>query len=89
MKSSLIVAALLSAAFAALPAVPAVAADTLAKPNVAAECFVVPLLPDCTAQWNAEWKAKGFHWTPVPVAWWTCEPAAAGSGHLLDCATDA
>jgi hypothetical protein len=87
MKKTLILAALLSAAVA-MPAVPAVAADTAAA-TVDAKCYVFPLLPDCAAQWNDYWKAKGYHYAPLPNAWWTCERAEAGAGHLLDCDTDA
>jgi hypothetical protein len=87
MKKTLILAALLSAAVA-MPAVPAVAADTAAA-TVDGKCYVLPLLPDCAAQWNDYWAAKGYHISPLPVAWWTCERAEEGSGHLLDCETDA
>ena len=88
MKKTLMLVALMGAAFA-MPAMPTMAADTATKTGVEAKCFILPLLPDCAAQWNEEWKANGFHWTPLPVAWWTCEQAEANAGHLLDCKTDA
>jgi len=89
MKKTLIAAALMSAAFA-LPAVPASAADVVivdAPDSVDAVCFILPLLPDCAAQWNAYWEAKGYHVT-TPYAWWTCKPAGDGAGHLLECETN-
>jgi hypothetical protein len=88
MKKTLMLAAMVSAALA-VPVMPATAADSITKTGVDAVCFVLPLLPDCTAQWNEEWKANGYHWTPIPVAWWTCERAEAAAGHLLDCDADA
>jgi hypothetical protein len=89
MKKTLVLAALMSAAFA-LPTVPASAADlVVTETGVDAVCYILPLLPDCVAQWNEEFKANGYHWTPLPVAWWTCEKAEANAGHLLDCDTDA
>jgi len=87
MKKTLMIAALVAAsAFAAMPTY---AADMAAGPDVDAKCVIAPLLPDCVAQWNDYWKSKGFHVTPLPVAWWTCAKAEAGSGHLLECDTDA
>ncbi|MEO6012981.1 MAG: hypothetical protein ABIQ30_05275 [Devosia sp.] len=89
MKKILMVAALIGAAFA-MPTLPATAGDMAAtKTGVEAKCFVFPLLPACAAEWNEEWKANGFHYTPLPVAWWTCTKAEAAAGHLLDCKTDA
>ena len=87
MKKILMLAALVGAAIA-LPAAPTMAGDMAAKPNVEGKCVVFPLLPDCVAQWDADAKAHGFHWTPLPNAWWTCKKAEAGAGHLLDCETD-
>jgi hypothetical protein len=81
MKKTLMIAALVAAG--SLLAMPTYAADS-AAPDVEAKCVIVPLLPDCAAQWNEYWKSKGFHVT-TPVAWWTCEKAAEGSKHLLDC----
>ena len=83
MKKILVLAALMSAALA-VPAMPAMAGE-MAKPAVDAKCVIFPLLPDCVAQWDADAQAHGFHWTPIPNAWWTCKKADAGAGHLLDC----
>lgn len=81
MKKTLIIAALVAAAFAA-PTVPAIAADE--APAVDAKCYILPLLPDCAAQWNDAWQGKGYHLT-TPYAWWTCKKAEDGAGHLIDC----
>jgi hypothetical protein len=86
MKKTLIVAALFAAAVA-LPTMPTYAGDMAEAPTVEAKCFVAPLLPDCAAQWNEYWKAKGLHVT-TPYAWWTCAKAEDGAGHLLDCETN-
>jgi hypothetical protein len=83
MKKTLILAAFLSAA-AALPAVPATAAE-MTETGVEAICFVLPGLPKCIEEWRAEAAAHGYSWTPIPNAWWTCVKAEDGSGHLLDC----
>lgn len=89
MKKTLIVAALLAASAVATPSFAAdavVVVDDAARPD--AVCFVLPLLPDCAAQWHDYWKAQGYH-VAMPVEWWTCVKAEAGSGHLLDCDNDA
>jgi hypothetical protein len=90
MKKTLILAALMSAAFA-LPTVPVLAADDIVivdeVASISTECYVLPLLPDCTAEWHDYWKAKGLH-VAMPVEWWTCVRAEEGAGHLLDCETD-
>jgi hypothetical protein len=85
MKKTLLIAALVAAA----TAFPATAADVVIveADAVDAKCFVLPLLPDCAAQWNDYWQAKGYHLT-TPYAWWTCKPAEAGAGHLLACETN-
>ena len=88
MKQTLMLAALMSVAFT-LPTMAATAPDSPTKTGVEARCFVFPLLPDCVAEWNEEWKANGFHLSPLPFAWWTCEKAEAEAGVLLECATDA
>lgn len=85
MKKILLVAALVSAAVA-VPAMPSMAADVAAKPAVEAKCFVLPLLPDCVAEWSADAQSHGFHLTTIPNAWWTCKKAEPKAGHLLDCA---
>ncbi len=84
MKKTLIVAALVTAATMA-PTMPTLAAD--AAPAVESKCYILPLLPDCAAEWHDAWKAKGLH-VAMPHEWWTCKKAEAGSGHLLDCDTD-
>ena len=84
MKKTLILAALIAAATAA-PAVPVLAADDV--PQVESKCYVLPLLPDCAAEWNDYWQAKGYHLT-TPYAWWTCAKAEDGAGHLIDCDTN-
>jgi hypothetical protein len=89
MKKTLIFAALMSAAFA-IPTVSTSAAEVVivdAPESVDAVCFVLPLLPDCAAQWNDYWLSKGYHLT-TPYAWWTCRPAGDGAGHLLECETN-
>jgi hypothetical protein len=84
MKKTLIVAALI----ASVTAFPATAETVVIVDDaVDAKCIVLPLLPDCAAQWNAYWEAKGYHFT-TPYAWWTCKPAEAGAGHLLECETN-
>ncbi len=83
MKKTLILAALVSAA-AAIPAIPASAAE-VTKTGVEAVCFVLPGLPKCIEEWRAEAEANGWSATMLPNAWWTCKAAASGSGHLLDC----
>jgi hypothetical protein len=83
MKKMLILAALLSAA-AAMPAVPAAAAE-MTETGVEAICFVLPGLPKCIEEWRDEASAHGWEWTPLPNAWWTCHRAPEGSGHLFDC----
>jgi hypothetical protein len=85
MKKALIIAAL----FAAATAVPATAEEIVIVDEAAvdAQCFILPLLPDCAAQWNAYWLDKGYHVT-TPIAWWTCKPADEGAGHLLACETN-
>jgi hypothetical protein len=84
MKKTFVIAALMSAAFA----LPTMAADEIVivdeAASVEATCYVLPLLPECAAQWNDHWQAKGFHLT-TPIAWWTCEKAEDGAGHLIDC----
>jgi hypothetical protein len=85
MKKTLIAAALVSAALAS-PTISASAAETtITKTGVDAVCFLLPLLPDCVAQWAEEYEANGFQYKAIPVAWWTCEVAAENTGHLLDC----
>ena len=75
MKKTLAIAALIAAA----TAFPVAAADVVIvdADAVDGKCFVFPLLPDCAAQWNDYWGAKGFHYT-TPIAWCTidstCEP---------------
>ena len=85
MKKTLAIAALIAAA----TAFPVAAADVVIvdADAVDGKCFVVPLLPDCAAQWNDYWQGQGFHYT-TPIAWWTCKPAEAGAGHLLECETN-
>lgn len=85
MKKTLAIAALIAAA----TAFPVAAADVVIvdADAVDGKCFVFPLLPDCAAQWNDYWQAEGFHVT-TPIAWWTCKPADAGAGHLLECETN-
>ena len=52
MKTTLLFAALIGAAFA-MPTLPATAGDMAAtKTGVAAKCFVFPLPPACAAEWN-------------------------------------
>jgi hypothetical protein len=80
MKKTLIVAALSAAA---LLSTPTFAADMAEAPAVDGKCYIFPLLPDCAAQWNDAWAAKGFH-ASIPVAWWTCKKAE-DAAHLLDC----
>jgi hypothetical protein len=82
MKKTLMIAALVAAG--SLLAMPTYAADAMAAPAVEAKCVILPLLPACAAQWNDYWQSKGLH-VKTPVAWWTCEKAAAGAGHLLEC----
>ena len=82
MKKTLMIAALVAAS--AMPAAPVFAADAAEAPTVDAKCVLIPLLPDCAAQWNDYWSAKGLHVT-TPIAWWTCTKAEDGAGHLLDC----
>jgi hypothetical protein len=81
MKKILVLAALIVAGTAA-PTLPAIAADEV--PEVESKCYVLPLLPDCAAQWNDYWQSKGYHLT-TPYAWWTCKKAADDAGHLIDC----
>ena len=83
MNKILLAAALVSAALAT----PVFAADMpAAKPApISAKCVLFPLLPDCLAAWGDDAKAKGFHVTTIPNAWWTCKKADPKAGHLLDC----
>ena len=75
MKKTLILAALIAAATAHFrPRQQTVV--IVDEDAVEAKCFVLPLLPDCAAQWNDYWQAKGYHCT-TPYAWWTCKPAEA------------
>lgn len=87
MKKTLLLAALMAAAFA-VPAMPAVAADAIAKkPSIEAKCFFLPLLPACVEEITAEAGLHGWSLTTIPVDWWTCKKAEAKAGHLLDCTT--
>lgn len=83
MKTPLLIGALCAGlAVSVLPA------SAVALPQVEGKCLVLPLAPACTAQWDARLQAAGLHFSPIPHAWWTCERAAKGAGHLFDCQTD-
>ena len=94
MKKTIALAAVIAASFA-VPALPVQAASA-----VPSHCVIFPLLKaDCRAAIAEAAKttpiavasatsatvtaASPVEW-PVP-AWWNCEPAPAGSGHLFDC----
>jgi hypothetical protein len=92
MKKILIVAALVAASV--LPAGSVSAAAPMAAPKAAAQCFFLPLLPDCTAAWKAEHDAMMAKMAPAPktamavpkmMTMPSCTKAAAGAGHLYDC----
>ena len=84
-------AALLATAAIAAPVLPVQAAPA----SDHAKCLVLPLLQaDCReairehagehhAAVKAHVEGHKVHW-PAPL-WWNCEPAPAGSGHMLDC----
>jgi hypothetical protein len=88
MKKTLLVAALISAASLVSTTMPSVAADK-AAPAITAECFFLPLLPDCITMWkahmDADMAAMKAPAAPTMPAMPTCTKAAAGAGHLLDC----
>ena len=84
-------AALLAAAAIAAPTLPVQAAPASDNAN----CLVLPLLQaDCReairehatahhAAVKARVESRKVEW-PAPH-WYRCEPAPAGSGHMLDC----
>jgi hypothetical protein len=86
------VAALFAAAFTA----PTISVQAATMADVANSCWVFPLLKqECWDEAKANWDAAHdtaveathaaveMNWPTPP--WWNCEPAPAGSGHLLDC----
>ena len=92
MNKILIVAALVAASV--LPAGAVSAAAPGPAPKVSAQCFFLPLLPDCLSQWKAESEAvitkvavapKATVTMPKLPAMPNCTKAAAGAGHLYDC----
>jgi hypothetical protein len=90
MKKLLIVAALVATSFAA-PVAPVSAATTAAAKS-SLDCLIFPIFKkECwekgAAAVSAAPKAAAVtvHQMKLPFMWWDCKPAAAGSGHMLDC----
>jgi hypothetical protein len=95
MKKVLIVAALVAASL--VPAGTVYAAAPAASAKITAQCFLLPLLPDCLAMWKADGAAMmkvsvaapktamTMPKMPMMPAMPNCTKAAAGSGHLYDC----